>query len=114
MSYRTLLNKYYNALNQMDINSAMSCFHSQNVTAPMFHQQMLELFAQFKVSTRLENSALVHQDDQYIIVEDTVLTEKISGADFQDNRTKTMHIFSKEANDEWKIHSSALLEVQPV
>ena len=114
MSYQTILNNFYSALNKMDVNSAMTCFHSNNFTAPIFKQQMEQLFAQIQVTTTLEDSELIHQDDNHIIVKDTVFTAKISGADFQDNRTKTMHIFSKEANDEWKIHSSALLEVQPV
>ncbi len=111
MEKKQVIYDFYAAINDGDLEALFKCFHKKNSAVVEIKEQYRILFEQYKVNSKILNCQVIGEDENNIIIKDQVDTIKISGPVFKDNQTKSIYILEKEADSNWTILSSSLIEV---
>ena len=110
MSLSTL-EKYYEAMNNNDLEGTLSMIHSTSPTQLPTRQILGKLMHAYKLKTELIETKFIGSDNGYICIRMTQKTTKVEGPDFKDNITDSL-VAMKHDEKVWKIWSMMPLETK--
>jgi ketosteroid isomerase-like protein len=99
------------AFNKEDVDGYMKTMDVENVDETVNY--MKQLFSQYDLKAELSDMKVTKIEGNEAEVSCVQITKKISGPDFQNNKTTAVH-YLKKVNGEWKIYKTEAKSSEPV
>jgi len=90
------------ALQEEDLDAAISTIHSQSPTVLLSKKSLPDLFENYDINTELLSFAYIGQNEDYAVARTKTRYIKASGPFFQNQEVDTITVYRQE-NGDWKV-----------
>ena len=111
MTIKEFFTKYYQVISNEDLNDLDQLFHADSPFLPSIKRQYESVRTQLEVNIDLESIELVSKQDDMLVVRDCMLFAGTKGETVNKQRSENVHVLTKKAEGEWKIHSTICLSL---
>jgi len=114
MTISEFFNYYYNVVCNDDLDKLDELFHHDSPFLLNVKAQYESIRQQLEMTIEIISIELVAKQNDLLIIRDKINFRGQQGDNVMANQSQNLHVMTKKSNSEWKVHSTACLEVNGV